>query len=196
MLNLHFSFNFQKSLQASLHLLRLAGGRMWNIDLLKMLYIADRESLAEEGHTITGDFVNALPRGPILRTVLNLIKNKDSQSEQWHYFIGTCYNVSTRRLDVFAKKYVPLEEGELCRFEKEILDRVFQEHRGKDLVAYTHTFLEWKKYEESINSSKKKSYPITIQDILEGIGKPELIERVKRNVAEQKYYSKLFGVAR
>jgi uncharacterized phage-associated protein len=189
----HFIFHFQKSLQASAYVLRLAGGRMWYVDLLKMLYIADRECLIEEGDTITGDSVSALERGPVLCTVLNLIKNKDSQSKTWHRFIGAKSDPVTKQLDVFVKKESP-GEGKLYKFEKEILDRVYREHQGKDLVAYTHEFPEWKKYEAALNDpNKKNSFPISIEDMLEGIGKPELLTIVKRNIADKKFHLELFG---
>lgn len=34
--------------------------------MLKLLYLADRESLKETGHTITGDRVVAMEHGPVL----------------------------------------------------------------------------------------------------------------------------------
>ena len=166
---------------------------MWYVDLLKMLYIADRECLEEEGDTITGDSMSALKRGPVLCTVLNLIKKKDSQWEQWHRFIGTHFDKNTERQEVFLKKK-SAGDDELCRFEKDILHRIFEKHNGEDLIAYTHSLPEWKKHEEALSDPiKKNSYPITIEDILEGIGKPELVTVVDRNIAEQKLQSKWFG---
>lgn len=43
----HFRFRFERSLQAAAYLIKLAGGELSYIHLLKMLYIADREYLAE-----------------------------------------------------------------------------------------------------------------------------------------------------
>ena len=188
----YFIFQFQKALQATAYFLRLAGGRMLYIDILKMLYIADRECLSLEGETITGDTINALKKGPVLRTVKNLIKKDDSQWERWHHYIGTQFNSTTKRLEVFIKKHPG--EGELYRFEKEIIQRVFEDHKDKDLVAYTHTFPEWQKYKEFLESpDTKNSHPITLKDILEGIGKPELWDAVKKNIADRNFQSKLFS---
>ena len=50
-----FRFDYDKALQAAGVLLSLDGDRMERIRLLKLLYIADRELLAETGRTITGD---------------------------------------------------------------------------------------------------------------------------------------------
>ena len=187
----HFIFQFQKALQAAACFLRQAGGRMSYIDLLKMLYIADRECLSCEGETITGDGVSALKKGPVLRTVKNLIKKDDSQWERWHHYIGTQFNSITKRLDVFIKN--DPGEGELYRFEKELIYRVFEEYKDKDLIAHTHTFPEWQKYKAALDSpAMKNSYPITVEDILEGIGKPELLEVVEKNIADQRFQLKLF----
>ena len=188
----NFSFHFQKALQAAAYILREAGGRMGYVDLMKMLYIADRECLAAEGETITGDAVSALKKGPVLRTVLNLIKGRDSQSEQWHRFIGTRFNRGIGQSEVFIRTRPG--EDELYRYEKEVLKRVFEEHKDKDLVAYTHTFPEWQKYEKVLNDpTMKDSYPITLRDIIEGIDKPGLLDMVNARIAEIKDHKKLFG---
>ena len=47
-----FRFHFDRALQASACLLRFDGKRMGYLRLLKLLYIADREGLAETGETI------------------------------------------------------------------------------------------------------------------------------------------------
>ena len=187
----YFTFHFQKALQAAGYILRMADGRMNYIDLIKMLYIADRECLGEEGETITGDSVSALKKGPVLRTVLNLIKDKDPRSGYWHDFIGSQFNDTAKKLEVYIKKSPG--DGNLYRYEKEILDRVFDKYKDKDLIAYTHSFPEWQKYEELLNSpDTNNSYPITIRDILEGIGKLEMLATVESNIADELYYSELY----
>ena len=46
---MHLRFHFEKSLQAAGCLLELHGDRMEYVRLLKLLYIADREMMAEAG---------------------------------------------------------------------------------------------------------------------------------------------------
>ena len=74
-----FRFSFEKRLQAAGVLLGLDGDRMERIRLLKLLYIADRELLAETGRTITGDRVVAMDHGPVLSQVYDLIKGQASR---------------------------------------------------------------------------------------------------------------------
>ena len=51
---MHFRFNFEKTLQAAGVLMSSDGDRMEHMRLLKLMYIADREMLAETGSPITG----------------------------------------------------------------------------------------------------------------------------------------------
>ncbi len=74
-----FKFNFEKTRQAaSLILQEHHGSRMEHIRLLKLLYIVDRELLAETGRTLTGDRPVAMARGPVLSQVYDLIKGQGS----------------------------------------------------------------------------------------------------------------------
>src|SRR3954451_19324827 len=84
---MHFRFHFERTLQASAHLLRLDGKRMGYLRLLKLLYIADREWLAETGDSITGDRALAMKNGPGLSPVYDLIRGDAAQSGQWDDFI-------------------------------------------------------------------------------------------------------------
>ena len=69
-------FNFEKSLQAAGVLLQLEEGRMPYLRLLKLLYIADRELLAESAASLTGDRAYAMKHGPVLSHVYSLIKGE------------------------------------------------------------------------------------------------------------------------
>lgn len=70
-----FAFKFDKALQAAAYLLRRETCREMNyMRLLKVLYLADRESIRESGAPITGDKIAAMERGPVLSGVFDLIK--------------------------------------------------------------------------------------------------------------------------
>jgi hypothetical protein len=61
---MHLRFQLEKSLQAAGCLLELHGDCMEYVRLLKLLYIADREMVAEAGAPITGDRAVAMDHGP------------------------------------------------------------------------------------------------------------------------------------
>jgi uncharacterized phage-associated protein len=184
-----FPFRFSNALQASGMLLRLNDGKMKYLRLLKLLYLAERDYLEEEADLITGDRIYAMPKGLVLSTVYNLILHRDSQSNRWHRYIKTGED-----------KYVFLAEDpetpDLYRIEKEIIERIHHKHKEKDddqLIEYTHHLPEWKKYEKQLTFSGKKSFAISIEDMLEGIGKPDLINSFKGNFIRKEYYDNLFG---
>jgi len=187
---LAFQFRFDKTLQAAGMFLRLNGGSMTYLRLLKLLYLADRQCLAVEGDTITGDRARAMPKGPVLRTTYNLIKRLDSQSPRWHRFIKSGEDFSV---------FVAEDPGtdDLCRFEKEIIEQVYHQYRDVhafDLIDLTHEFPEWKKYEKRLKDPKqRKSYPISIKEMLDGLKKPEMIERVRQNIAAERFHRELFN---
>lgn len=82
-------FNFEKSLQAAGVLLRLEEGRMPYLRLLELLYIADREMLAESASPITGDRVYAMKFGPVPSHIYALIEGGGSRLGEWERCIQT-----------------------------------------------------------------------------------------------------------
>ena len=67
-------FSVERTAQAAAVLLRRADGhRMPYIRLLKLLYVADRESVRGTGFPITGDDPCAMRRGPVLSITHDLI---------------------------------------------------------------------------------------------------------------------------
>ena len=133
-----FRFNFEKSLQAAGVLLSLDGERMERIRLLKLLYIVDRELLAETGRTITGDRAVAMDHGPVLSQVYDLIKGEASRAGEWNHYIRTVNRAVEFRNDP--------GRGELSRREVEKLTEVTDRYRDVNdwsLVRATHDFPEW-----------------------------------------------------
>src|SRR5262245_25785120 len=119
-----FRFNFDKTLQAASVLLELDGDRMGRIRLLKLMYIADRELLAETGRPLTGDRAVAMQHGPVLSHVYDLIKGEAARAGEWSRFIHS---------DGYA---VELRDepgrGELSRREVEKLIEVSNRYREVD----------------------------------------------------------------
>ncbi len=95
---MNFRFDFHRTLQASAVLLGLDANRMAYVRLLKLLYIADREWLAEAGRTITGDEAVAMKNGPVLSRVHDLIKGVAPRTDDWNDYIHKVdYSVELRK---------------------------------------------------------------------------------------------------
>ena len=178
-----FRFNFEKSLQAAGVLLSLDGHRMERIRLLKLLYIADRELLAETGRTITGDRAVAMNHGPVLSQVYDLIKGHALKSSEWDRYIYTD-NRSVQLL-------VDPGRDELSRREFEKLAEVTDRYRDVDdwsLSDATHGFPEW-----SRNYTEGASSVIPWREVLAAQGKEDLVEVIELEEADRCYLDDLFG---
>ena len=60
------TFNEQKVAQMAAFLLARGKGKMKYLKLLKLLYLADRESMKRNGHPISGDSYVSMDHGPVL----------------------------------------------------------------------------------------------------------------------------------
>jgi len=179
-----FPFKFDKALQAAAYLLRRETSHEMNyMRLLKVLYIADRESIRLTGRPITGDRIVAMEQGPVLSPVLDLIKGKHLRSPEWTgYILREEYNV---------RLVNDPGQANLSRFEIETLERVAVENRERDewaMVDYTHTFPEWIK-----NDPGDSSKMIPIADLLEAVGRSADLEEIEEDAKTDQAFTRLFG---
>jgi uncharacterized phage-associated protein len=188
---MEFQFHFERSLQAAAYLLsKTNGGEMQYIHLLKMLYIADREYLAEYGYMITGDNVVATEHGPVLSTVFNLIKGKNAKASEWRRFLQTKPKEFTVRL------VSDPGHGDLSRAIIAKLDNVerFGNLKPYQVVRLTHDFPEWGAY-----YTHNASTPIPWQSILQHQGKEGMVRVAKEQIklqAHQRAFQKKVNEAK
>jgi len=178
-----FSFNFQRTLQASACLLRLDGKRMGYLRLLKLLYIADREWLAETGESISGDRAYAMKYGPVLSNVYDLVRGNGSQAGVWDDFIHTEGYAVTLVADP--------GRGELSKGIVNKLTEIAERYRGIDdweLSERTHEFREWVE-----NSAGGGANPIPWRDVLHAQSRPEMVAVVEREEAARQALDAIFG---
>jgi uncharacterized phage-associated protein len=83
-------FNEKKATQVAAQLLRLRGGRMSYMKLIKLMYLADREALLRWGRPISTDRYVSMDKGPVLSRVLDLATDGDDPSRPaiWSEQIG------------------------------------------------------------------------------------------------------------
>src|SRR4051812_48114492 len=81
-------FQSKKVAQAAAYLLSLEPGRRTEyMRILKLLYMADRKSLAETREPITGDEVYSLDWGPVLTETYDIVK-KMKDVPEWNELIS------------------------------------------------------------------------------------------------------------
>jgi len=83
-------FREDKTTDAALLLIKLAGGTINYMKLIKLLYLIDREALKRWGQPVTFDQYFSMDRGPVLSRTLNLINEGPSpgRSSYWHEHIS------------------------------------------------------------------------------------------------------------
>jgi len=157
-------FNESKVAEMAAYLLLKSGGRMPYLKLMKLLYLADRESMARYGFPISDDHMVSMIHGPVLSRTLNLM-NGDSRSQaKWGQLISApiSYDLALRGL------FNPESDiDELSKADLEVLDAVWQQfgHFGAfPLRDYTHEHCaEWVDPDGS-------SFPISPKTVFMAIG--------------------------
>lgn len=154
----HMQFNEAKVAQAAARFLKLRGGTMSYMKLIKLLYLADREAILRWGHPITTDQYVSMDKGPVLSRTLNLINDG---SEPGSHNVWPEYVSEPGRFEVTLKVAEPVGD-ELSKAEKALIDEIFQTHGHLSrwqLVELVHGLPEWK-------DPSGSAIPITYRDIL------------------------------
>lgn len=177
--------NAEKAMQSLGVLLResktLSMGKM---RLLKLLYIAERETIKETGRPLLGSRLVAMDHGPLHSTVLDMI-NGQHQSEQ-------------RFSEVFFRLgyLVQLENdpgvSELSRYEIAKLQEVAQRyaHLDDSPLAHevTHEFQEWKKAHVQGTSRL-----ISLGDVARAVGRADDIQAIQQDEQDRAAFDQIFS---
>lgn len=171
-----FRFNERKAAQAASRLIKLSGGEMNYMALLKLLYLIDRQALLRWGQPITGDDVVAMKRGPVLSRIFDLVsqKKQDLPGSLWHQFIPRPAPY------VYTVEFDGAEDtSQLSAAELSLIDETFSLHREMsedELVELTHQLPEWQ--DPGVTSK-----PIPFESILRAENvSPEEIAAIAREV--------------
>ena len=181
-----FKFNFEKAVQAAGVVLRLHHGRMEYLRLLKILYIADRELLAETGRTLTGDRAVAMKNGPVLSEVYDLLKGQAARAGEWDAAIRT------EKYEVVLREPVPV--GKLTKAEANKLTQLCDRYRDTnsyDLSELTHDFAEWAEKFDAKCPNPPQS--IAWETALTGQGRAYLIGEVVQRLRDRESAAAAFG---
>jgi uncharacterized phage-associated protein len=150
-------FNEAKAAQAAARLLKLRGGRMNYLKLIKLMYLADRQALLRWGRPISTDRYVSMDQGPVLSRVYDLINGAVPPDDSpWRELISAPENYAVHLLTP------DLPVGELSRAEERLLEEIFQQYGHKtrwQLRDLCHQLPEWQDPDGS-------AIPIDYHDIL------------------------------
>ena len=142
--------------------LKLRGGKMSHLKLMKLLYLADREAFLRLGRPITFDCCVSMDHGPVLSQTLNLLHGESQTGGPWEKAISTpAYNEVSLIEDP--------GENKLSDAEDQLIRGIFDQHGAKsrwELRDFTHSLAEWQ-------NPKGSSIKIDYKDVLRAGGKTE-----------------------
>ena len=155
---------------------------------MKLMYLAERESLAQYGETITGDNFYSMEHGPVLSITLDHMNNFiDSEPGGWESWISDRENhlLALRHNGDIIQKLAQLSDADLG-----ILNQIYDEYgkyTGIQLRNITHEkCTEW----EDPNYS---STPIPYSRVLKCLGfDSDVALEIDQKIKEQRNIDKLF----
>jgi len=153
------------------------------LKLIKLMYLAERESFKKYGESITGDRFFSMDHGPVLSSTLNLVDNLfESCPDGWESWIShrAGHLLALRKDDGnLIDQLTQLSEADL-----EILDTTWKEYghlTGSQLRKLTHDIcFEWEDPQGS-------SIPISYKRLLTNVGYDnEVAEELENRIETQR----------
>jgi len=183
---MNFRFDPTKATQVAGEFLRLAGGSLDVLKLVKLTYLLDRVSLIRRGLPVLGGDYYSMRNGPVISEVLDLINSgwlRGAQTD-WAEFISA-------RMGNQVELRRPCETGRLAESELLLLSEVFTQHMnrsGRALADWCHEHCaEW-------HPLTQGRHEISVESMLEAGGKSEAsIARVVREEAETRCLAELLN---
>ena len=183
--NFTYPFDEEKAAEAAVFFLEKQG-TMGRFRLIKLLYLADRESIQLHGYPICGGTYSSMPHGPVISNVYDLIDERRAWTQSdgaWERFV---------RNDGKRCCAVAGISGEvLSRADLQVLEQVnaeFKEFSDPQLYDYVHTQLP--EYEDPSGASA----PIPPKRILRELGVDlEGIKAIGQQVEAERSHRNLMG---
>lgn len=168
---MHFPVNDKKATDAVSRLLEKSGGEAEYLRVVKLVYLADRDSIIRRGLPIVGGSYFSMRCGPAVGEVMNFA-NRSLAAKGWNEHISPRYGNVLRLTN-------PSEYSSLSQSEIDILDGVVEEHASRstsELVRWCHHYC--REYERVFWGRKD----IQVESILRAGGKTA--DRIHRVVSE------------
>ncbi len=187
-----FPFDARKAAQVAAFFLMKAREREANVSvlkLMKLMYLAERESYKKYAEPMIGDALFSLPHGPILSNTLNLINSTPEERQGGEHWDELISEKDDRYL--YLKVDSPIQHTddllELSEADVEILEdiwKTFGFFSAKKLRDYTHD----PKYCPEWVDPNGSSLPISMESMLTSMGyNPEAIQTICSNLEQMAF---------
>lgn len=162
-------FNEQKAAQVAAWFIGQEGGAMPHLKLMKLMYLAERESMKRSGYPMMGDRLVALKYGPVLSQTLNHINDQapSTPGNGWDSWISDRADNKVALVNPVS----PEDLDELSRADLAVLADVWRDcgHMTKFAICdYTHrpdVCPEWRNPGDSM-------FIIAYADVFAALGYP------------------------
>lgn len=167
---IHLLSGLAKAHMVSFFLIK-KGGSIGRVKLMKLLYLADRQHITNNGSSISGDHYVSMNNGPVLSETYDFMRGRSSFPE-WTKLIDT-----DNAYHWLANPELQLNDLDaLAGMEIETLEQTWQKFgqmTRKELIKYTHDHCgEW-------SDPGNSSWPIAFERILSEVGiESEAIENL------------------
>lgn len=183
-------YSEKKAAQVAAYFIFREGGRIEILKLMKLMYLAERESLHRYGEPITGDNFYSMNHGPVLSITLDHMNNFiESEEDGWESWIS---DREDHMLALRVSEDPTPKLLQLCDADLEVLESVYKEfgqYTGVELRHLTHKICtEW----EDPNYS---SIPIPYSRVLKCVGHdPDVAMEIDQKIAEQRRIDDIFEI--
>lgn len=131
-------FNEKRATQLASLLLKKKGGRMNVLNLMKLMYLVDREALVRWGWSFTNDQYTSMRKGMVLIESYDLLNEEETPS-YWKAFISSPQEYMVSLID-------EPEFNDLSKADMDLVEEVFQQYGHLNrfaLIRLHHELPEW-----------------------------------------------------
>lgn len=129
-------------------------GSISKLDMLKLVFLADRYHMRKFGTMITKDTYWAMDLGPVPSITKKIAEHNFRGFEQVKAYSDN-YLVTVDKDHVLSKR--PFDKDEFSNSEIEALESALEVFEQEpDIVKYTHRFPEWKKLQVELRKGSKR----------------------------------------
>jgi uncharacterized phage-associated protein len=153
-------FRSQKAAQVCAYFAS-SGGTVEKLKLIKLVYLAERQFIAEHGHPMLYDELFSLPHGPICSSALNGIDGKLKNHAWANFIVRRGNDVSA------AKKFERGDFDQISKAELAVLEKIwarFKDMSASEIRKYTHE--NCPEYTEI----ERGRIPITYKELFKAVG--------------------------
>lgn len=162
-------FNYKKTVQALSYIATKQGGTINKMKAIKLIWLSDRFHLRNFGRTITGDTYFAFKFGPVPSTTRDILETSSFLSDE-ELAYSSEFIVVNNRLEYSSK--LPPNLKVFSDSDISAINQVIDEYGKYDrfeLSEISHSFPEWKRWEDKFKNENSGRFPIDFEDFFKGL---------------------------